>query len=44
VEEAANLEIIEIKDDSVIKDERLVRTSGTGIILNPLSLQIKKYS
>ena len=40
LEEALLLEVSEIKDESVINNKQLVRTSGSGLILNPIGVTI----
>jgi len=41
-EEAVSFEILEIKEDSIKDDERILRTSGTGLIINPFNVNISK--
>ena len=41
-DEAISLKIVDIKDESVKDDDRIVRNSGIGIILNPLEFSIIK--
>ena len=40
VERAINLDIIEIKDESIISEEKIIRTSGTGMIINTMNITI----
>ena len=40
VEEAINLEIADVKDETIKNDERLVRNTGVGILLNPFACSL----
>jgi lipopolysaccharide transport system ATP-binding protein len=42
IEEAISFEISDIKDDTLLNDLRIIRTSGTGLVINPIKVNIKK--
>ena len=42
IEEAISFQVLEIKEDSIKDDERILKTSGTGLIINPINVNITK--
>lgn len=40
IEEAVSFEILDIKERSIKEDERILRTSGTGLIINPINVDV----
>jgi hypothetical protein len=44
VEEATTFEIQEVKDENIINDQRVLKTSGTGFLINPIKASINKLS
>lgn len=41
IEEALSFEVLDIKEEEIKNDERVLRTSGTGVVINPITVNVK---